>query len=199
MKKILKKKKLPSIPKINRKLFKLWSEAVRDKAGNQCEFCGKKAGEDNGHGIINKLDSHHILSRKISNCPLKFDIRNGVLVDPFHHKWGIPSFHRDPVTTITWLIKNRPKDYEFVLNNSLTNVDLANRFVLAEIEEKLKSKEPLDLDKLKDIEAKNPRPKKEEKPSGTLFDKDEVETEIEENEDDDDDDDEGEDEEDKTK
>jgi len=156
------KKKLESIPKINRRLFKLWSEAVRDKAGNKCEFCGKSKNEDNGHGIINKLDSHHVLSRKIKDCPLKFDIRNGVLVDPFHHKWGIPSFHRDPVTTITWLQKNKPASYEFILKNSTVTVDLDNRCVLEEIEKRLMEKEALDIDKLKEIEEKFPRqPKKE--------------------------------------
>jgi len=170
MKKTQKKKKLSSIPKINRRLFKLWSEAVRERASNQCEFCGKKKGEDNGHGIINKLDAHHFLSRKIKDCPLKFDVRNGVMADPFHHKFGIPSFHRDPVTTITWLQKTRPSDYEFILTNTLFRVDLDNRFVLAEIEERLIAKEPLDLNKLKDIEAKNPRPKKEEKSKKTIFD-----------------------------
>jgi len=162
-----KKVKLDSIPKINRRLFKLWSEAVKDRANNKCEFCGVAKGEDNGHGLVNKLDSHHLLSRKIKNCPLKFDVRNGVLADPFHHKFGIPSFHRDPVTTITWLIKNRPENHKFVLENSLVTVDLDNRSVLAEIEKRLKAKEPLDIDKLKEIEKQFPREMKNTIKPGT--------------------------------
>lgn len=173
-KKAPKKKKLDSVPKINRRLFKLWSEVVRGKAGDKCEWCGKSKGEDNGHGIVNKIDAHHLLSRKIKDCPLKFDIRNGIAACPFHHKWGIPSFHRDPVTTITWLQKNRPEDCDFILKNSLFTVDLDNRMVLEEIENRLNAKEPLDLQKLKDIEAKYPRQPKEPKaPKNTLFDKEE--------------------------
>lgn len=169
----IKKKKIESIPKINRRLFKKWSEAVRERAGDTCEFCGKKRGEDNGHGIINKLDSHHMLSRKIKDNPLKFHIENGVLVCPFHHKFGIPSFHRDPVTTIDWLLKNRPQSYAFILKNSLFSVSLDNRSVLEEIEKRLDAKEPLDLQKLIEIEKANPRqPKPKLKPIGSLFDED---------------------------
>ena len=169
-----KKVKLDSVPKINRRLFKLWSEAVRGSE-NKCEFCGKGKQEDNGHGIVNKIDAHHILSRKIKDCPLKFDIRNGVGVCPYHHKFGIPSFHRDPVTTITWLQKHRPADCEFILQNSLFIVDLSNRMVLAEIEQRLIAKEPLNLQKLKEIEAQFPKepPKpKKVKIEGSLFDED---------------------------
>lgn len=167
-----RKKKLDSIAKINRRLFKLWSEAVREKSGNKCEFCGMRKGEDNGHGLINKVDSHHILSRNIKDCPLKFDIRNGVAADPFHHKFGTPSFHRDPVTTITWLQKNRPEDYKFILNNCLITVDLENRYILAEIENKLKAKEPLDLEKLIQIEKTYPRNSPKTQITGSLFDND---------------------------
>lgn len=166
--KTAKKKKLDSIPKINRRLFKLWSEAVKERAGGKCEFCGHKTKEDNGHGLINKLDSHHLISRKIKDSPFKFDIRNGVLADPFHHKFGIPSFHKDPITTITWFIKNRPDDYKFLLENCTFSVDLENRKVLEEIEKCLVVKEPLDFHKLKEIEQQFPRQPKPIK--GTLFD-----------------------------
>ena len=168
--KTTKKIKLDSIPKINRRLFKLWSEAVKECAGNKCEFCGAIKGEDNGHGVVNKLDSHHLLSRKIKDCPLKFDVRNGVLVDPFHHKFGIPSFHRDPVTTITWLQKNKPESYKLVLDNAMFRVDLDNRAILKEIEERLIAKEPLNLQRLKEIETQFPKePKKTKKTKKTII------------------------------
>lgn len=165
------KKKLDSIPKINRRLFKLWSESVKERAGDKCEFCGHKTGEDNGHGIINKIDSHHIISRKIKDSPLKFDVRNGVIADPFHHKFGIPSFHKDPITTITWLIKTRPEDYKFLLENSLFIVDMENRYVLEEIERRLVAKELLNFNKLKDIEKQFPRRPSKPVLRGSLFDK----------------------------
>ena len=156
-----KKKKLDSIPKINRHLFKLWSLAVRERAGHKCELCGIAKGEIHinqlGKEIKTKIDAHHLLSRNVKDCPLKFDIMNGVAVDPACHKFSIPSFHRDPVYTITWLQKNCPDRYEHVLKYHKFTVDLQNRKVLEEIESKLKEQLPLDLDKLKAIEAEFPR------------------------------------------
>jgi len=162
-----KKKKLDPIPKINRRLFRLWSEAVRERAGHKCEYCGIEKGAINVNGKKTKIDAHHFLSRDIHNCPLKFEILNGVAACPFCHKWGIPSFHRDPITTITWLIENHPERYSFVLNNSYIRVNLRNRKILAEIEKSLRNKESLDLEKLKEIdEASPPKPKM----GGSLFD-----------------------------
>lgn len=169
MKSKIKKKKLDSIPKINRRLFKLWSEIVRERSHYTCELCGIKNKEINKNGIATKIDSHHLLSRDIHNCPLKFEILNSVAVCPSCHKWSIPSFHRDPITTITWLQKNHPERYNFVLENSSIRVDLENRMVLEEIEKRLINKESLDLNKLKEIEKQFPRQLK--KPKGTLFDK----------------------------
>ncbi len=168
-----KKKKLDSIAKINRKLFKLWSLAVRDRAGNKCEFCGIKNKEININGKPTKIDAHHLLSRDVLDCPLKFEILNGIAVCPICHKWGMPSFHRDAITTITWLIKNRPERYEHVLKYKEVRVDLQNRAVLAEIEKRLIAKESLDLNKLKEIEKQFPRESKSETTfSGSIFDSD---------------------------
>lgn len=158
-----KKKKLESIPKINRRLFKLWSLAVRERAGCKCEFCGIENKEFNKNDVATKIDAHHLISRKITNSPLKFSILNGVAVCPFCHKWGIPSFHRDPITTITWLMKNRPERYEFVLKNNLATIDLQNRKILEEIEARLEAKEQLDLERLKQIEKEFPREIKEKR------------------------------------
>jgi hypothetical protein len=171
-KKAPKKKKIESLPKIKRRLFKLWSLAVRERGGHQCEYCGIKKGDLNKNDKVTKIDAHHILSRDVKDCPLKFDIMNGIGVCPFCHKFGIPSFHRDPVTTITWLQEHRPDRYEYVLKNVRFTVDLDNRKVLAEIEERLNANESLDLEKLSEIEKEFPR--KERKPKseieeGSLF------------------------------
>lgn len=152
MKKV-KKKKLDSIPKINRKLFKIWSIAVRERAGNKCEFCGLGIGDIGQSGNpINKIDAHHFLSRDVKDCPLKFDIMNGVAACPFCHKFGMPSFHRDPITTITWLIEHYPERYNYVLTNSKIRVDLQNRKVLEQIEISLNAKQSLNLPNLQEIE-----------------------------------------------
>lgn len=150
-----KKKKLDSIPKINRKLFKLWSEAVRERAGYKCEVCGTTIEELRLNK--SKLDAHHLISRNIKNSPLKFHTLNGICLCPVCHKFGERAFHRNPVFTITWLQNNIPIRYHFVLENSETKIDLQNRKVLAEIKERLEAKEGLDLEKLSQIEKDFPR------------------------------------------
>lgn len=145
-----KKIKLESTAKIRRRLFKSWSLIVRQEG--KCELCGIEYKAINTNGKITKLDSHHLISRNIKNMPIKFDINNGICLCPICHKWGSLSFHRDPITTITWLIKNHPDKYNYVLNNCHIRVDLNNRLVLEEIEKRLMAKESLDLTKLIDID-----------------------------------------------
>jgi hypothetical protein len=152
---VKKRKKLDSIPKINRRLFKLWSEAVRGRVGFKCEICGVERGAINESGKKIKIDAHHFMNRDITDCPLKFDIRNGISLCPKHHKFSSDSsFHMNPVVTMDWVQKNRPDSFTFVLENYKTRVDLHNREILAEIEIRLAKSEPLDLQKLKGIKNK---------------------------------------------
>lgn len=160
----IKKIKLESTAKIRRRLFKLWSIAVRENALLKCEYCGIENKAININGVSTKLDAHHMISRNVKDMPLKFEIKNGICVCPICHKWGMPSFHRDPITTITWLIKNHPDRYNYILNNNSVRVDLDNRLILAEIEKRLIAKESLDFDRLKQIEKEFPREQKQKKP-----------------------------------
>lgn len=155
----VKIKKLESIPKINRRLFKLWSEQVRKRSNNCCEYCNKKVGETDQEGkTLKKIDAHHLQSRKVKDNPLKFDIFNAVAVCPLHHKFSCnESFHRAPVVTINWLIKKFPERFEHVLMHYNDTVDLQNREVLKEIEKCLNEGQKLDINKLKEIERNNPR------------------------------------------
>jgi hypothetical protein len=166
-----KKKKLDPIPKINRRLFRLWSEAIRENAGHQCEYCHAKRGDAGENGKkINKIDSHHFYSRDVKDCPLKWDIRNGIAVCPSCHKFGNIAFHKNPLVCYEWLRNNQPEKHRFVLENHSVRVDLHNRSVLAQIEIHLKNKEPLDLDKLIKIDL-DEKAKKAEKEleKGSLF------------------------------
>jgi len=155
------KKKLDPIPKINRRLFKLWSEAVRENAGHQCEYCGIKRGDINKNSKKTKIDAHHFYSRNISDCPLKFDIRNGIAVCPICHKFGELAFHRNPIVCYEWLKAKQPDKHKFVLENHSVRVNLHNRKVLERIELHLKNKEPLDIDKLLEIDQKEKAKKAE--------------------------------------
>ena len=165
-----KKKKLDTIPKINRRLFRLWSEAVRGTAGHRCEYCGIKRGDINKNDKKTKIDAHHFYSRNIKDCPLKWDIRNGIAVCPICHKFGELAFHRNPIVCYDWLKQNQPDKYQFVMENHSVRVNLQNRKVLEQIEHHLKEQEPLDLDKLLEINAEE-KAKKVEKDldKGSLF------------------------------
>ena len=102
------------------------------RSNNSCEYCGKKVGE------IKKVDAHHLQSRRIKNNPLKYDIMNGISLCPLHHKFSTKeSFHNSPIVTITWLIKNMPNRYNYVLEHYNDNVIL-NKGILLDIENKLK-------------------------------------------------------------
>jgi len=170
MKTKTKKPKIKKVSTIRRRLLREWSEAVRSRVDFTCELCGKKKANLNEKGVHEKIDAHHFLAKEIKDCPLKFDIRNGVAVCPFCHKFGIPSFHRDPVRTITWLIQNRPDDYAFIRDHADIRIDLENRQVLEEIEKRLLAKEPLNLEKLKEIEERFRRNTKKPELEGNIFD-----------------------------
>jgi hypothetical protein len=178
-KKITKQKTQQKLSTVRNRLFRLWSEAVRKRAGDACEYCGVKKGEihinKKGKEIPTKIDAHHLQSRDVKDNPLKFDIYNGIALCPTCHKWGSDSFHRCAPTTMNWLMTHYPERYFYVIENHYVRVDLDNRKVLEEIENQLKTLEHLNLDKLKQVEEEFPRPSKVKKEAlkGTLFDEDE--------------------------
>lgn len=147
-----KKQKLDSLPKIHRRLFKIWSEKVRARSNETCEYCGIKKGEINKNGKATKIDAHHLYSRNIRNCPLKWDINNGISLCPICHKWGDLAFHKSPVTTIEWLRLNKSDRFNYVLQNTNERINLENRKVLEAIESKLIDGSPLEIHKLKEID-----------------------------------------------
>lgn len=158
------RKKKPKLVTIKRKLFKIWSEKVREKADHICEYCG--ASVNNPENTCNKVDSHHIQSRKIKNNPLKWDIRNGICLCPFHHKFSCnESFHNSPVVTINWLKENIPDKFNYILEHYQDEVDLDNLHVLEEIEKCLIEDKNIDINHLKKIEENNPRGRRKKKES----------------------------------
>ena len=143
-------KKLEKLPKIRRRLFKLWSLKCRERANYKCEYCNRGIGDIiNGKALI-KVDAHHLQTRNISGNPLKFDIRNGVCVCPLHHKFSCTaSFHKSPVVMIAWLMKNFPERFYHVLEHHNDIVNLDNRDILYEIEDCLNKNRPIDVVRLK--------------------------------------------------
>lgn len=168
-KKIKKEKKIKIVPlpRLRNKLLKLWSEVCREKEDFTCVMCKVKRGEPDPLDANRKvkIDCHHALQKYIKDCPLKFDIRNSVVVCAKDHKFSNSnSFHKAPIVAYEWFRINYPEKHKFILENKDFKVDLDNRAVLEEIEQRLLAKEPLDLEKLKQIETEFPRVVKEKKP-----------------------------------
>lgn len=167
-----KKKKLTKIPVINRRLFKLWSEAVREIAGHKCEYCGINKGDPNKSGNPTKIDAHHLMNRDVKDCPLKFDIRNGIALCPSCHKFcPNDAFHTNPIRTVAWLKENQKEKYDFVTQNYDLKINLSNRTILAIIEESLRNKQPLDLDLLTKIDEKYHKDKFQKELANSLAEK----------------------------
>lgn len=87
---------------LGKKLDEAWSLAVKIRAGYRCEVCKKGS----------TLNSHHIVGRR--NRMTRWDLRNGVCVCVKHHKFGIESFHEDPLWAKEWLEDKRWEDYAYL-------------------------------------------------------------------------------------
>ena len=93
-----KKKKKKSNRKVLRKqLDKIWSEVVRKRANNICEYktCKKTT----------YLNTHHIFSR--SNLSVRWDLNNGICLCSGHHTLTNDSAHKNPIEFVEWLKKER--------------------------------------------------------------------------------------------
>lgn len=85
----------------NRNRWKQLSEQLR-KAHPICEFCGHHETKQ----------THHIVSKFYRHSLLRWDPENLICLCPkCHFVW-----HKNPIETIKWLIKNKPASYEFILN-----------------------------------------------------------------------------------
>jgi hypothetical protein len=93
------------------KLDTLWALAVKARAGNKCEYCGR----------TEVLNSHHIFSR--SNKKLRWDLSNGVCLCVFHHVFGNFSAHKSPLEFAEWLRNTRGNDWYDNLRRIAKNTD----------------------------------------------------------------------------
>ena len=103
----MKKKKTKGqlLAAFKRKCLRLWSQRVRDRAQNKCEWCGVQE---------KYLNCHHIVSKKFR--PLRYDLHNGVLLCVRCHKWGMHAAHNNPILFLEWLIHIHP-DYSQYLKD----------------------------------------------------------------------------------
>ena len=84
--------------KLDKELDSAWSELVKLKARNRCEYCGKRS----------PLNSHHIFSR--SNRSVRWDTMNGMCLCVGCHTFSSRfSAHKTPTEFTYWLEKKKGK------------------------------------------------------------------------------------------
>ena len=111
--------------KLRDQLDKLWSEIVKQRAGNVCEYktCSKTA----------YLNAHHIFGR--SNLSVRWDLDNGVCLCPKHHTLGNWSAHKSPIEFIEWLKQRRGNEWYEDLRKKANTV---KKWTIPELREKVK-------------------------------------------------------------
>lgn len=112
----------PSKKTLTTKLDNAWSKAVRLKAKNKCEVCGKSDGV---------LNAHHIVGR--TNRNLRWDLKNGCSLCFRCHKGGTKSAHEDPLWFREWLEENRWEDFLYLYKEK-NNI---KKWDIEEMQEKL--------------------------------------------------------------
>lgn len=86
---------------LRNKLDKLWSEYIRLRAKEKCEYCGKPGPY---------LNSHHIYSR--SKLSTRWDENNGVSLCSGHHTLSSGfSAHKTPLEFVEWLYQYKGQEF----------------------------------------------------------------------------------------
>jgi len=102
---------------IDGKLDKAWSELVKLRAGNCCEYCSKTT----------TLNSHHIFSR--SNRSVRWDAVNGICLCVAHHTFSSKfSAHKTPVEFTIWLTENKGQDFIDRLRIKANSISKLHKF-----------------------------------------------------------------------
>lgn len=123
VKKITKASIKKNIRKLQNKALKLWSEAVKIKAGNTC--CVQ------GCTVTERLNAHHI--EAYATCKaLRYDIRNGLCCCPGHHKFFGASCHRSFCFVLELLTLD---DIEYLTAHRKDQVEFTIEYLQAKITE----------------------------------------------------------------
>lgn len=102
---------------IDGRLDDAWSKLVKLRAGNQCEYCGKRR----------YVQSHHIFSR--SNRSVRWDVKNGVALCAGHHTLSSKfSAHKTPTEFHIWLEEKKGRDFIDLLRIKANSVSKLHEF-----------------------------------------------------------------------
>lgn len=121
---------------LKRKAFQLWSLNVRKNG--VCEHCGvqNKSIKPNGKPVI--LHAHHIISRQ--NKALAWDVKNGICLCAFCHKFSQIGPHQGGIIFAEWFRNKYPDIHEYLLKNYQNEVEITPEHmevIVEELKEKL--------------------------------------------------------------
>lgn len=120
-----------------------WAKAVKKRAGHRCQACGGIPADAMVSWFCTEegnLNAHHVESRY--NCrALRFDVRNGLCLCPFHHKFGQDSAHKSfcflhriiPLEDVAYLHEHRHDSGDMTSEEFFTEEYLTKK--LAELEQ----------------------------------------------------------------
>ena len=96
--------KIKSKKWIDRERLKQWREEVLKRDDYTCQISKKKP---------NRCQVHHILPRQIKE--LRYDVMNGIVLNFQNHKVGKFSAHNNALFFTSWLRKNKPEQYKYLM------------------------------------------------------------------------------------
>lgn len=109
---------------LKKRCLRLWSNKVRELAGNKCVVCG----------VTKQVHAHHIEDSRL-NSGLRYDLRNGIAVCATHHKFGQESFHKSFTFAYKYIIDSRRDDLDYLLQETERKVDLTKEYLESKIKE----------------------------------------------------------------
>lgn len=102
---------------IDGKLDIAWSKLVKLRAGNQCEYCGKR----------DYLNSHHIFSR--SKRSTRWYPQNGICLCVGHHTFNSNfSAHKTPLEFVDWLVNSKGENFINTLRVKANSLSKLHKF-----------------------------------------------------------------------
>jgi len=123
---------LKKLKGVDGKLDDAWSELVKLRAGNKCEYCGKKS----------PLNSHHIFSR--SKKSTRWLPENGICLCVGHHTFSSTfSAHKTPTEFTYWLERYKGKNFIDTLTIKANSISKLHQFekdiLLKELQKEIQS------------------------------------------------------------
>jgi hypothetical protein len=91
-----------SVRSVKKSCDRLWSQAVKHRAGHRCERCGEVPENPQA------LHAHHTYGR--SDHRLRFDLRNGVALCWSDHRWA----EEHPIEFAAWFQQHRRADVSYL-------------------------------------------------------------------------------------